>query len=645
MTTTVPGQSASDESDGSPLAHAPLAHARTGFWTLTLGSVGVVYGDIGTSPLYALKESLMAASEGGALTREMVLGVLSLILWALIVIVTIKYVLLILRMDNSGEGGTLSLMALVHRAMGPMAGGVITLLGIVGASLFYGDAIITPSLSVLSAVEGLKLATPAFEPYIVPLSLIILLGLFAVQSRGTASVAVWFGPITTVWFLAMAVGGLIHIGDDPGILAAINPIYGVLFLINHGIAGLFALGAVFLAVTGAEALYADLGHFGRRPIQTAWLGLVLPCLAINYAGQAALLLAHPDKLENPFFLLYPAWALLPMVALATAATIIASQAVITGAFSLTQQAIQLGLMPRLEIRRTSETEKGQVYLPRINWLLLAAVVVLVIAFRSSSALASAYGIAVTATMVITAIMAFFALWRCWKWSPQMAALVIVPFLLVDAVFFGANILKVAEGGWLPLLMAASLTIVMLTWRRGVRILFDKTRKVDVPLLELIGMLQKSQPHRVKGTAVFMTSDPDTAPAALLHNLKHNKILHEKNVVLTIKTADAPRIPDEERVQIESLGDSFWRVIMTFGFMERPNIPRGLALLRKQSFTFDIMATSFFVSRRSIRPSAHGGMPFWQDKLFISLAKSANDATDFFQIPTGRVVEVGTQVTV
>jgi KUP system potassium uptake protein len=638
-TATVAGEAGAAEPRSQP---APT-HASN-FWKLTLGSVGVVYGDIGTSPLYALKESLVAASTGGAMTREMIVGVLSLILWALVVIVTIKYVLLILRMDNNGEGGTLSLMALVHRAIGPSAG-VITLLGIIGASLFYGDAIITPSLSVLSAVEGLKLATPAFDPYIVPLSLAILIGLFSMQSRGTASVAAWFGPITTVWFFALAIGGLIHIAEDPSVLAAISPIHGVRFLLQHGMAGLFALGAVFLAVTGAEALYADLGHFGRKPIQTAWLGLVLPSLAINYTGQAALLLAQPDKLENPFFLLYPDWALLPMVGLATAATIIASQAVITGAFSLTQQAIQLGLMPRLVIRRTSETEKGQVYLPRVNALLLGAVIVLVVMFRSSSALASAYGIAVTATMVITAGMGFMALWRCWKWSPQLAALVIAPFLLIDTVFFGANILKVAEGGWLPLLAAASLTTVILTWRRGTRILFQKTRKTDVPLLDLIGMLQKSPPHRVKGTAVFLTSDAVTAPAALLHNLKHNKILHEQNVILTVKTADAPRMRDDERVHIEPLGDAFWRVTMTYGFMETPNIPRGLALLRQQGFKFDIMATSFFVSRRSIRPAVESGMPRWQDKLFIGLTKSANDATDFFQIPTGRVVEVGTQVTV
>src|SRR5215211_5709254 len=492
------------------IAHASSApaeakdnHARAGFWTLTLGSVGVVYGDIGTSPLYALKESLTAAAVGGALTREMVLGVMSLMLWALIVVVTLKYVLLIMRADNNGEGGTLALMALLQRVMGRNVFAV-TLFGMAGAALFYGDAIITPAISVLSAVEGLKLATPAFEPFVIPLSLAILVGLFSVQSRGTAAVAAWFGPITAVWFVAMAIGGLTHLLGDPSILAAINPVHGVRFLLAHGHVGLLALGAVFLTVTGAEALYADMGHFGRKPIQTAWLFFVLPSLAINYLGQGALLLSHPEKLENPFYLLYPDWALLPMVGLATAATIIASQAVITGAYSLTQQAIQLGLLPRMEIRRTSETEKGQIYIPRVNWLLLLAVVFLVIVFRSSSALAAAYGIAVTGTMVATAFLAFFVLWKCWKWSVATAALLIAPFLAIDVVFLLANLLKVFEGGWLPLAVGASLLVVMLTWRKGARILAEKARKEEVPLTEFIAMLEKRPPECVQGTAVFLT---------------------------------------------------------------------------------------------------------------------------------------------
>ena len=514
-----------------------------------------------------------------------------------------------------------------------------------GAALFYGDAIITPAISVLSAIEGLTLATPAFERSVLPLSLVILISLFAVQSHGTARVAAWFGPITAVWFVLMALGGIRHIADDPSILAAISPTYGLSFLIHHGTPGLLALGAVFLAVTGAEALYADMGHFGRRPIQTAWLGLVLPSLALNYIGQGALLLADPSKLENPFFRLYPDWALLPMIGMATIATIIASQAVITGAFSLTQQAIQLGLLPRMEIRWTSETEKGQIYVPRINALLLVAVIFLVVTFKSSSALAHAYGIAVTGTMVVTAVLAFFVVWRCWRWPLWAAVSIVAPFLLIDLIFLAANALKIPQGGWMPLVVGALLMTVMITWRQGTRILVEKTRKTDVPLAELIGMLEKSEPHRVKGTAIFLTSEPDLAPSALLHNLKHNKILHEKNMVVTVQTADTPRVVPQDRVSLEPVGGNFWRVRMSFGYMETPNIPRGLALLRKQGFTFDIMATSFFLSRRSIRPAVRSAMPLWQDKLFIGLAKTATDATDFFQIPTGRVVEVGTQVTV
>src|SRR4051794_15523947 len=632
------------------IAHASSApaeakdHARAGFWTLTLGSVGVVYGDIGTSPLYALKESLTAAAAGGALTREMVLGVMSLMLWALIVVVTLKYVLLIMRADNNGEGGTLTLMALLQRVMGRNVF-IVSVLGMAGAALFYGDAIITPAISVLSAVEGLKLATPAFEPFVIPLSLAILVGLFSVQSRGTAAVAAWFGPITAIWFVALAIGGLVHLADDASILAAISPVPGVRFLVAHGHVGLLALGAVFLTVTGAEALYADMGHFGRRPIQTAWLCFVLPSLAINYLGQGALLLNHPEKLESPFFLLYPDWALLPMVALATAATIIASQAVITGAYSLTQQAIQLGLLPRLEIRRTSETEKGQIYIPRVNWLLLIAVLYLTVVFRSSSALASAYGIAVTGTMVITTTMAFLVMWKCWRWRPATAALVVAPFLVIDLVFFMANMLKILEGGWMPLAVGAALMTVMLTWRRGTRILAEKARKDEVRLAEFIEMLAKSTPDRVKGLAVFLTGQPDSTPSALLHNLKHNKILHERNVIMSVVTEDMPRVDDKDRVSVERLSQSFARVTLRFGFMEEPNVPRALVQSRAKGLAFDVMRTSFFLSRRALRPTPTSAMPRWQERLFIWLARSANDASQYFRIPSGRAVEVGTQIAI
>ena len=618
--------------------------SRAGFWTLMLGSIGVVYGDIGTSPLYALKESLAAASAGGELTREMVFGVMSLMLWALIIVVTLKYVLLIMRADNNGEGGTLTLMALLQRVLGHNVF-IITLLGMGGAALFYGDAIITPAISVLSAVEGLKLVTPAFEPFILPVSLVILIGLFAVQSRGTAVVGAWFGPITAVWFVAMAIGGFIHLAAHPGILAAVNPIFGVNFLLSHGHAGLLALGAVFLTVTGAEALYADMGHFGRKPIQTAWLGFVLPSLAINYLGQGALLLESPEKLENPFFLLYPEWALLPMVGLATAATIIASQAVITGAFSLTQQAIQLGLLPRLEVRRTSETEKGQIYIPRINWLLLIAVVFLVIVFKSSSALASAYGIAVTGTMVITVIMAFFVMWKCWKWSPVVAGMVIAPFLAIDVIFLLANMLKIIEGGWMPLVVGASLMVLMLTWRKGTRVLAEKAARDEIRLAEFIQTLASSSPERVKGTAVFLTGHPDSTPSALLHNLKHNKVLHEQNVILNVVTDDRPRIGEHERLSVERLSDEFARVTVRFGFMETPNIPRALTGARAHGMKIDLMQTSFFLSRRALRLAPKSEMPRWQDRLFIGLARSANDASQYFCIPSGRAVEVGAQIAV
>ena len=622
----------------------PEAHAKTGFWTLWLGSIGVVYGDIGTSPLYALKESVNAAAAGGPVTREIILGVLSLILWSLVLVVTVKYVVILLRADNNGEGGTLTLVALAQRAFGRGRGYIIAL-GVAGAGLFYGDAVITPAISVLSAVEGLKLATPAFEQYVVPITIVILLGLFLVQSRGTGQVATFFGPVMVAWFGVLAFTGILHIADDPGVLVAINPLNGIMFFVHHPGVALPVLGTVCLSVTGAEALYADLGHFGKGPIRRAWLFFVFPALIINYFGQGALVLSDPAALEHPLYRLVPEWALIPMICLATLATIIASQAVITGAFSLTRQAIQLGLLPRLDIRFTSESHQGQIYIPRVNTLLLIGVIVLVLAFGSSSALAHAYGVSVFGALSVDAILAILVIWKGWRWGLGLALAVMVPFLIIDLAFFGANMLKIFTGGYVPVLMASALILLMWTWLRGTKILFDKTRKTDVPLGDLVGMLEKSPPHRVKGTAVFLTSDPETAPAALLHNLKHNKVLHEKNVVLTVRTVDTPRVRDEERVSVQNVGESFWRVAMTFGYMETPNIPRGLALLRKAGFKFDIMATSFFLSRRAIRPAAHSGMPLWQDRIFIGLAKSASDATDFFQIPTGRVVEVGTQVTV
>jgi KUP system potassium uptake protein len=621
-----------------------LDSAPPSFVALALGSVGVVYGDIGTSPLYAFREAVIAAVEKDGVTRDIVLGVLSLILWALIVTVTLKYVLLLLRADNNGEGGTLSLTALATRGLGRRTA-VVFMLGVIGASMFLGDSVITPAISVLSAVEGLKLASPHFADYVAPLAVVILIALFAAQSRGTAKVAALFGPVMVVWFLSIAIAGGLHIRDDPQVLLAINPLYGISFLLNHGTIGLVTLGAVFLAVTGGEALYADLGHFGRKPIQTAWLCLVLPALLINYFGQGAKVLADPSAIENPFYRLVPEFALLPMVVLATAATVIASQAVITGAYSLVHQAIQLGLLPRLAILHTSASHVGQIYIPRVTISLLIGVLLLVGLFRTSSALASAYGIAVATTMVVDGLLAFIVIWKLWQWRLWQALAISLPLIVVDITFFSANFLKLFEGAWAPLLFGITMVLLILTWRRGTRLLYDKTRRTEVPLDTLLRSIEKKPPPIVPGTAVFLTSDPDFAPTALLHNLKHNKVLHENNVILTIETADTPRVGEEERVRITPVSQHFRKVVLRFGYMESPNVPKALAVARKLGWQFDIMSTSFFLSRRALKPAAQSGMPRWQDRLFIGLARTANDATDYFQIPTGRVVEIGTQVTI
>jgi KUP system potassium uptake protein len=618
--------------------------ATSGFWALTLGSIGVVFGDIGTSPLYAFREAVTHAAEGQPVSRTIVLGVLSLILWSLLIVVTAKYVLLLLRADNNGEGGTLSLMALGQRALGRRSWPLLAL-GVVGASMFIGDSMITPAISVLSAVEGLKLVTPALEHYVVPLTIFILVVLFSVQSSGTARVASLFGPVTVIWFVTLAVMGLVHISDDPTVLLAINPWYAIQFMLSHGVVGLVTMGLVFLAVTGGEALYADLGHFGRKPIQAAWLYFVLPALLINYFGQGALVLSDPSAITNSFYRMVPEILVLPLVVLATAATVIASQAVITGAFSLIRQAVQLGLLPRFEVRYTSETHAGQIYLPRVNRLLLIGVVLLVLLFRTSSGLASAYGIAVSTTMVVDGIMGFVVIWKLWNWRAATAAAVILPLVVVDMSFFAANLLKLLDGAWVPLLFGVAVAVMIWTWRRGAAILTAKTRRIEVPLADLIKSLEKRPPHIVKGTAVFLTSDPSFVPTALMHNLKHNKVLHEHNVILTIETAQTPRVDPSERVKMETISQKFSTVRLRFGFMESPNVPKALVIARKLGWQFDIMATSFFVSRRSLKPSAQSGMPLWQDHLFIAMSRSANDATDYFQIPTGRVVEVGTQVTI
>ena len=614
------------------------------FWALALGSIGVVFGDIGTSPLYALREAVTAATHQGTSGTEAVLGILSLIVWTMLLIVTLKYVLVLLNADNKGEGGTFALMAL-GQSVAKRSSGLLLVLGVVGAAFFYGDAVITPAISVLSAVEGLKLVAPQMEATVVPVTIVILVALFAVQSRGTEKVARYFGPITLVWFIALAIGGTIHIIDDVRVFQALNPWLGVYFILTHGVIGLAVMGLIFLAVTGAEALYADLGHFGRKPIQLAWLWVVQPALILNYFGQGALLLAHPEAIENPFYRLYPSWALIPMVLLATAATVIASQAVITGAFSFTRQAIQLGLLPRLEIRHTSESVAGQIYLPRVNQLLLVGVLLVTVTFRSSSHLAAAYGLSVTATMVIDSLMAFFVVWRCRKWQLWKAALLMVPLLLIEQAFFVANVLKIPEGGWLPLVVAGLICLLVLTWVRGSKSLMRATRKDEADLEWLVRKLDAKPPHRVAGTAVFLTGDPTSVPTALMHNLKHNRVLHERNIILTIRTEDTPRVPRHERIQIERVADTFILVIAHYGFMETPSVPKIIEHCRRKDLNIDISATSFFLSRRSLKMSMKSEMPRWQERLFIWLTGRAEDATEYFRIPSDRVVEVGTQVMV
>jgi KUP system potassium uptake protein len=615
-------------------------HATSNLPLLVLGALGVVYGDIGTSPLYAFREALHASGGHGA--PESVLGLLSLIVWSLTMVVTVKYVGFVLRADNKGEGGTLSLMTLASNAFAKRPTWILAL-GIIGGSLFLGDAIITPAVSVLSAVEGIKVVAPDLTPWVVPITVLILLGLFMVQRFGTAKVSTVFGPVMALWFIVLGVSGLVHIFDAPEVLHALNPILAIQFLYQHAGIAVVVLGAVFLAVTGAEALYVDLGHFGRKPIIAAWLFLVFPCLLLNYFGQGAFVLQHAGKFDNPFFQMQPDWALIPMIALATVATVIASQAVITGAYSLVRQAMHLNLLPRLEVRHTSEEVAGQIFMPQVNGLLLVAVVLLVVGFKSSSALSAAYGIAVTGEMLVTAILLFIVMWRLWKWSVYLAVVVIAPLLVIDTGFFVANVAKFAQGGWVPAVVATLLASLMTIWIVGRRRLAEKTRRDEVPLEFLVENLSKKKPTIVPGTAVFLTSDIEGAPTALLHSLKHYKVLHEHNVILTVMTSESPTVADNEKVRIDAYNDLFYRVVVTFGYMETPNIPKALALARKLGWKFDIMSTSFFLSRRSLRASPKGGMPLFVDRIFIGLAKNATDATEYFHIPTGRVVEIGTQV--
>ncbi|MGN7806328.1 potassium transporter Kup [Ensifer sp. 22521] len=631
-----------------PTSHSEAFEPQTemrSFLVLLIGCVGVVYGDIGTSPLYAFREALRPFLNEGV-QADKVIGLISLMVWTLTIIVTFKYVLFLLRADNDGEGGTLSLLALLMKKTGSFMP-VLFFAGLIGAALFIGDAMITPALSVMSALEGMKLVTPTFDDYVLPLAAAVMVALFAVQSKGTQAVAKFFGPITVVWFLAMAWGGLIHIGDDWTILQALNPINAFWFITHAGWAGLIVLGAVFLTVTGAEALYADLGHFGRKPISTAWFVLVFPALAVNYLGQGALVLSHPEAVHNPFYLLYPDWALLPMVILATMATIIASQAVITGAFSLARQAVHLGFLPRLLIKFTSETNTGQIYVPAVNVLLFVGVIVLIFSFGDSESLATAYGISVTGAMVVTTLMAFQFLRSVWGYSTVVAALLLAPLLVIETVFLLANLLKIHDGGWVPVALALSIMIVMWTWTRGSQMLREKTARNDVPLETFIRSIEKSThaPQTVRGTAVFLTSVGDKTPAVLLHNIKHNHVLHEQNVILTVRTSEHPYVAEKERVTLTELSDRFARLELCFGFMDEPNVSKSLSLCKKAGFKFEIMQTSFYLGRRTLISDPNSGLPGWQDKLYIALAGLGIDPSSYFKLPANRVVEIGEQVTI
>ncbi|KQY95627.1 MULTISPECIES: potassium transporter Kup [unclassified Brevundimonas] len=617
---------------------------HSGFLALAIGSIGVVFGDIGTSPLYAMREALHRSDTGGGLELS-VLGVVSLIFWALILVVTVKYVFFMMRADNKGEGGTLALMALAQRAMVKHSR-IVFLLGACGAALFYGDGIVTPASSVMGALEGLKEAPgigPQLAKFALPSAIVILIALFMVQSRGTAAMGRFFGPVTILWFLVIATLGLINIGSDLSIFRALSPHYGVWFLFNSGAIGFIILGSVFLAVTGAEALYADMGHFGRGPIRAAWFVLVFPCLMLNYLGQGALVLSDPTAAQNPFFRMIPELAYWPVVALAIAAAIIASQAVISGAFSLTQQAVQLGLLPRLRILRTSETQAGQIYVPAVNAALAIGVVILLVALRTSTNLNAAYGIAVTGAMLVDTLLFFVIIRFRWKRPLWQAIAAVSLFALLDIVFLTSNLLKIPNGAWIPLVLGAAVVLIMETWSRGVALLSQHSAKTAVPLTDTMAALSRRPCNRTKGTAIFLTSDPDKTPAALLHNLKHNGVLHERNVILNVHVAEVPRVAESDRIKVETLSKDFERLTVNYGFMEQPHIPRALALARRKGLKFDIMTTSFFLSRRTAVPSKNFGMPLWQDHLFVTMLRNAGNPTEFFQLPPARVIEMGAQV--
>ncbi|QLG89532.1 potassium transporter Kup [Chitinibacter bivalviorum] len=626
---------------------APQTHDPKKLAGVIVGAIGVVYGDIGTSPLYTLKECFTGHVDL-TLNAFNIMGILSLIFWGLMLVVSLKYVAIILRCDNRGEGGILALLALAMRHVGSDSRRAhwIIGLGIFGAALFYGDSIITPAISVLSALEGISVVSNTLEPYILPIAIMVMVALFAMQSRGTALVGKLFGPVMVTWFVVLAVLGIVNIMKAPAVLGSVNPIYAIQFFMAHPALSFVLLGAVVLCLTGAEALYADMGHFGRPAIRYAWFILVLPALLLNYYGQGALLITHPEAIKNPFYYLAPSWAQIPLVVLATMATVIASQAVISGAFSVTRQAIQLGFCPRMDIQHTSEREMGQIYVPGINWFLLVSVIALILAFRSSSNLAAAYGFAVTCTMVMTTLLAFVVMGRQVSGAKKVGLFAVLGFLLViDFAFFSANVLKLHEGGWFPLLIGLIAFTLMMTWKRGRQLLAVKLREGEMPLAGFVESLESSPPQRVEGLSIFMTANADTVPHALLHNLKHNKVLHEQVVFMTIQTDDIPFVPNRERVTIRRMGESFYQIVATFGFKEEPNIPTVLQQVTQlqPELVFDDMNTSFFLSRETIVEAKYPSMSWWRRRLFSLMSRNATRVTNFFRIPPNRVVEMGMQI--
>lgn len=627
---------ASDQAQSGHSAAKPLS--------LLVAAVGVVYGDIGTSPLYTLKE-VFSGNYGVPVNHDGVLGILALIFWSLVWVVSFKYVVFVLRADNQGEGGTMALTALARRASAPYPKlrAVMVVCGLIGAALFYGDSMITPAISVLSAVEGLGLAFDGIDHWVVPIALVVLVGLFLIQKHGTARIGILFGPIMVVWFLVLAALGVHGISQSPEVLKAFNPVWAVRFFIVHPGMGVAILGAVVLALTGAEALYADMGHFGRKPIARAWFALVLPALVLNYFGQGAMLLQNPEAARNPFYLLAPGWALIPLVGLSTMATVIASQAVISGAFSLTRQAIQLGYVPRMQIQHTSHDEQGQIYIGAVNWALMVGVILLVLAFESSDALASAYGVAVTGTMLMTTLLVSTVMLLLWKWPPILAVPVLLSFLFVDGLFFAANVPKVVQGGAFPVLAGIALFVLMTTWKRGKQILVERLDEGSLPLPLFISSIRVQPPHRVEGTAVFLTARQDAVPHALLHNMLHNQVLHNQVVLLTVISEDMPRVPPQQQFEIEAYGEGFYRVLLHFGFMDEPDVPGALKLCHLEGLDFSPMRTTYFLSRETVIPSRLVGMARWRAMLFAFLLKNANGTLRFFNLPLNRVIELGTQV--